>query len=83
MDRKEAALEAMRISCAAAEGQLREAEALRAAEARARRAAERKVAASPSSCYSLISTRKATAGLSRSAVGSSGSQNFPQAAAMS
>ncbi len=49
MDKKEAALEAMRISCAAAEGQLREAEALRAAEARARRAAERKVVA----CFNL------------------------------
>ena len=45
IDKKDASVEAMRVSCAAAEGQLREAEALRVAEARARRVAERKVLA--------------------------------------
>ncbi len=48
-DKKEAALDAMRASHAAVEGQLREAEALKAADARARRSAEKKVR----SCLSL------------------------------
>ena len=43
MDKKDAALDAMRASMTAVEGQLREAETLKAAEARARRSAERKV----------------------------------------
>ena len=47
LDKKDAALDAMRSACAAVETQLREAEALKAAESRARRAAERKVLISP------------------------------------
>ena len=55
LDKKDAALDALRVSHAAVEGQLREAEALKAADARARRSAEKKVR----SCYGVDSHESA------------------------